>query len=65
MRAGSMNYTTDWNLATIPLPQLKSEWARRNALKAQHPIKKDPTTAEARKWQREYRRKRRAVGLDK
>jgi hypothetical protein len=60
-----MRFSPSWDLSTIPLDKLKSEWARRCAAKASHPIKHDPTTEAERKRQREYRRERRKRGLDK
>jgi hypothetical protein len=60
-------YRKGWDLATIPEEVLKREWARRNGLKGGRKIEpaSDKATEEARRKQREYRRRRRAEGKDK
>ncbi|MFL6465546.1 MAG: hypothetical protein ACJ73N_14195 [Bryobacteraceae bacterium] len=67
-----MEYSPEWDLSTVPLDKLKSEWARRNALlprESQCGHKPEqPDVCQLcydRKRQRDYRRMRREKGLDK
>jgi hypothetical protein len=68
----ALKYRKEWDLFTIPfdaIPDdlLRSWWAKRSVTRREYKIKPAPdkTTAEKRRAQREYRRRRRAAGKDK